>query len=178
MLNGKRILVVEDDHHLADQLCQALRQQGAVVLGPAPTPYYAMHLLGRRGVDIAILDDFLHGIPVFALADELTRRGIPVLFTGTAETFPPRFQDEPRLQKPYDQNQLLTRIAELVSESRPQPATAREFEQELIRLDDGEVTSRTRMLRALASSLRQTARRHADELDLANGAESRPLSSV
>ena len=47
-LNGKRIVVVEDDYLLANDICRELRDLGATVLGPAPTPFYAKHLIGRK----------------------------------------------------------------------------------------------------------------------------------
>ena len=49
-LNGKRILVAEDDYFLATDICRDLRELGATVLGPAPTSFYALSLLGRLGV--------------------------------------------------------------------------------------------------------------------------------
>ncbi|WP_052951461.1 response regulator [Devosia soli] len=165
MLNGKRILLVEDDQHLADDLAQALRRLGAVVLGPAPTPYYAMHLLGRRGVDLAILDDLLHGIPVFGLADELVRRSVPVVFTATGAPVPQRFCGVPRLDKPYDEAVLIDVVSTLLTQKRSEPAP-REFDPEPVRLDDGEVTSRIRLVRAMSASLRAAARRHAEKIDM------------
>lgn len=164
MLTGKRILVVEDDSHLADELCRALRAQGAIALGPAPTPYYAMHLLGRRGVDAAVLSDVVHGIPVFGLADELARRRVPVLFTSAngPETFPTRFQSAAHLAKPYQQPGIVEKLASLIDQSQQEPEIPRDFGPELARIDDGEITSRTRMLRAMCAAMRLAARRHAD----------------
>ena len=50
-LNGKRIVVVEDDYLLANDICRELRELGATVLGPAPTPFYATQLIGRRKIE-------------------------------------------------------------------------------------------------------------------------------
>ena len=70
-LNGKRIVVVEDDFLLATDICRELRELGATVLGPAPTPFYAAQLIGRRRIDAAVLDVRLHGTTVFEVADML-----------------------------------------------------------------------------------------------------------
>ena len=69
-LNGKRIVVVEDDFVLATDICRTLRELGATVLGPAPTPFYAMHLIGGKKIDAAVLDVRLH-------AHRLVRPQIP-----------------------------------------------------------------------------------------------------
>lgn len=116
-LKGKRILVVEDDFYLADELCRDLRQHGAVVLGPAPTPFYALQLLGRRGVDGAILDVKLHGVPVFELADELARRGTPLMFSSILgeEKLPERYKNKTLVRKPYDRICVINAIAEMAS---------------------------------------------------------------
>ena len=79
-LNGKRIIVVEDDYLLATDLCRELRNLGATVLGPAPTPFYAMQLVGRKKIDAAVLDVRLHGTTVFEVAEMLQERGIPIMF--------------------------------------------------------------------------------------------------
>ncbi len=59
-LTRKRILVVEDDRAAGEALCAELRDAGAIALGPAPTTFYALQLLGRRGIDAAVLDTELH----------------------------------------------------------------------------------------------------------------------
>lgn len=111
-LNGKRIVVVEDDFVLATDICRTLRDLGATVLGPAPTPYYAMHLIGRKKVDAAVLDVRLHGTLVFEVADMLREQGVPILFaTGTDRmSMPGRFRESPLLEKPFDPKKLVSAI--------------------------------------------------------------------
>lgn len=102
-LTGKRILVVEDDRIAGEQLCLSLREAGAIAIGPAPTEFYALQLLGRRGIDGAVLDINLHGASVFTLADELIRRGTPIIFAveESSQVLPGRFEQRPRIRKPY-----------------------------------------------------------------------------
>ena len=87
-LNGKRIVVVEDDFVLATDICRTLRELGATVLGPAPTPFYAMHLIGGKKIDAAVLDVRLHGTTVFEVADLLLDRGVPIIFATASDRNP------------------------------------------------------------------------------------------
>jgi DNA-binding response OmpR family regulator len=111
-LNGKRIVVVEDDFFLATDICRTLRDLGATVLGPAPTPFYAMHLIGRKKIDAAVLDVRLHGTTVFEVADMLRDQGVPILFATASDrkAVPGRFQETPLLEKPYDRKKLVNEI--------------------------------------------------------------------
>ncbi|MDB5473247.1 MAG: response regulator receiver protein [Devosia sp.] len=132
-LNGKRIIVVEDDFMLATDMCRTLRDLGATVLGPAPTPFYAMHLIGRKKIDAAVLDVRLHGANVFEVAGMLQDQGVPILFaTGSdRKSIPGRFQDALLLEKPFDPKRLaielqtLTRRppARVPAVTRPAPAS-------------------------------------------------------
>ena len=122
-LNGKRIIVVEDDYLLATDICRELRALGAVVLGPAPTPFYATQLIGRRNIDAAVLDIYLHGTNVFSVADHLRAQGVPIIFATAFDRkeIPQRFQDACLLEKPLDRNKL---ISEIVAMTRNPPRSA------------------------------------------------------
>ena len=111
-LNGKRIVVVEDDFVLATDICRTLRELGATVLGPAPTPFYAMHLIGGKKIDAAVLDVRLHGTTVFEVADLLLDRGVPIIFATAMDrnAIPSRFHDAPVLEKPYARKELVTEL--------------------------------------------------------------------
>lgn len=123
-LLGKRILVVEDDHYLAAELSQDLVDLGATVLGPAPTPYYALGLLGRRGADAGILDVRLHRTNVFDVAEELISRNIPIIFATAArlEDLPAQYQGFPFLGKPLDRSRLHAALKEIFSASELEKA--------------------------------------------------------
>lgn len=104
-LNNCRILVVEDEYLLADELSQKLLEEGATVLGPVPTVKDALSALEtEHSLHGAILDVNLGGEPVFAVADVLIDRGIPMVFTTgyDAGVFPERFQHLPRCEKPVN----------------------------------------------------------------------------
>ncbi|WP_137179318.1 HWE histidine kinase domain-containing protein [Roseomonas sp. AR75] len=86
-LDGRRILVVEDEPLVAMDVEQTLRDLGAAVIGPAGTVAEALRLVEQAGMpDAAVLDVNLGGQAAFPVADLLVRRGVPVLFaTGYGE---------------------------------------------------------------------------------------------
>jgi len=110
-LNARRILVVEDDYMLADDLRRDLERLGACVVGPAARVSDALRLLGSEGaLDGAVLDVNLGGEKVFPVADALRARGIRFVFsTGYEEwALPDAYKEVPRCEKPID----VARIAE------------------------------------------------------------------
>jgi len=152
-LAGRRILVVEDDYLLATEICRDLRDLGATVLGPAPTPFYALSLLGRRGVDGAVLDIRLHGTNVFEVADELAQRGTPMVFATSygPEMLPDRHRHRPLITKPYDRKALLRVVHDLTGQPQPAPPAT---PAEIIHTPGGE-GRHDRLMRAVAKSILQ-----------------------
>jgi len=91
-LEGKRILLVEDEYFIVQDLARAFSAAGATVLGPAATLSEALELVVSSGaLDGAVLDINLQGEMVFPLADVLVNRGVPFVFaTGYGqEAIPP-----------------------------------------------------------------------------------------
>jgi CheY-like chemotaxis protein len=105
ILNGRRILVVEDEYFVADDLVQALTRLGADVLGPVPTRDEALELLATAGpIDLAVLDINLEDEAVYPVADLLAIQGVPFLFaTGYSQALvPAQYRHVPRWEKPFD----------------------------------------------------------------------------
>lgn len=103
-LRDVRVLVVEDEFLLADDLARSLRAEGAVVIGPAPTVEQALKLLEWESVDVAVLDVNLRDSVICPVTRALERRGVPFLLTTgyDAGAVPEEFRDTPRVSKPYD----------------------------------------------------------------------------
>jgi DNA-binding response OmpR family regulator len=115
-LEQRRILVVEDEYFIADDIATALRKAGACVIGPLATVAEAAALVEREPIDAALLDVNLRGETILPLADVLTARGIPFAFaTGyDDEALPARFVNVPRVLKPFRADQLAEAAAMLV----------------------------------------------------------------
>jgi hypothetical protein len=128
-LSGKQLVILDYDSAFAAQMAGELRLLGARVLGPAPTLFYAMQLIGhrdRRNIDAAILEVQPQNETVYDMADTLRQRGVPVLFTSSFEphAFPQRFSNVPLLRKPMDGGKL---VAQLCSLMRSPPVAVAEL---------------------------------------------------
>lgn len=102
-LNGKRVLIVEDQYLIAADLTRVLTKLGCKVVGLAASNEAANAQLAQFDIDLAFLDINLNEQMVFPLADELDRRRIPFVFaTGhDATILPERFKSRLRLEKPF-----------------------------------------------------------------------------
>lgn len=117
-LQGRRVLVAEDEYLIAFDLRDALVRAGAEVLGPVPTVEDAAALLdGETQIDAAVLDVNLRGDMIFAVADALQERGIPVVFaTGyDSSSLPDRFSSAVRLEKPLEGREIADLLAPLLT---------------------------------------------------------------
>jgi DNA-binding response OmpR family regulator len=109
-LDGKRILLVEDEYFIVQDLAAAFSAAGAVVLGPAATLSAALQLVASSGpLDGAVLDINLQGEMVFPLADVLMNRGVAFVFsTGCdRDVIPSRFDGCVRCEKPISPEQVV-----------------------------------------------------------------------
>ncbi len=112
-LAGLRVLIVEDEYYLADDLANTLRSRGADVVGPVGTLEDAIRALETENLDKAVLDMNLRGEMAFEIADRLEAARVPfVIATGySADSLPERLRDKPRLEKPFDPDRLAALIA-------------------------------------------------------------------
>ena len=103
-LQGRRVLVVEDEMMIAMLVEDMLAELGCAVVGPAHALDAALDLARNEGgIDAALLDVNLAGQPVFAVADALREKGIPAVFsTGYGEAgLRDVDRGAPVLQKPF-----------------------------------------------------------------------------
>lgn len=108
-LRGRRILLVEDDYMMAQDLANELQGAGVDVLGPVPDIRGALALLDAGPApDGAILDINLGGEMVYSLADTLQERDIRFVFATGYEgwSIPERYRNLPRLEKPLGLRQI------------------------------------------------------------------------
>ena len=118
-LRGLRILVVEDEYYLADDLAAALRDAGGEVFGPVGSLHDAEQAVRAAGFDCAIVDMNLRGDMAFPIADQLGDAGIPfVIATGyNSASLPDRFADVPRVEKPSDSARIVAAVSRLLGRS-------------------------------------------------------------
>jgi CheY-like chemotaxis protein len=117
-LQGRRVLVVEDEYLIALDVRDALMNAGAEVLGPVPSVHDATALLEREThIDAAVLDVNLRGDKSFSVADILEQRRIPIVFaTGyDPEILPDRFRGAARLEKPVESREIAKLLIPLLT---------------------------------------------------------------
>ena len=114
-LSGRRVLVVEDEYYIADDLRRSLSRAGAKIIGPMGSVAQAERALQERDFDCAVLDLNLHGESAEILADQLKIMGIPfAIATGYGSgSIPERLMDVPRIEKPFDGPALLQLVTQL-----------------------------------------------------------------
>jgi PAS domain S-box-containing protein len=117
-VEGKRILVVDDEPLIAMDIATSLDDDGCVVVGPASTIEKALTLIETTDIDAALLDANLAGDPVDVLAAALTRRKIPFAFvTGYGrEGLPKAFQKAALIKKPFQRSHLVEIVQQLTTE--------------------------------------------------------------
>lgn len=112
LLEGLRILVVEDNLLLAEATRLLLEENGCEVVGPAGRLARGLKLARDEAIAIdgAILDINLHGEMSFPIAEVLSLRGVPFVFvTGYEDRgiVPIAFRSARRLDKPATEEHLL-----------------------------------------------------------------------
>lgn len=118
-LDGKRILLVEDEFIVAAMAEDMLTDLGATVVGPAATLAKALFLAETEHFDAAVLDVNMHGVRIDPVAKALSERGIPIVFaTGYGECELAHAPEAPILDKPYTQEKLGTALARALTAAR------------------------------------------------------------
>ena len=112
-LRGLRVLLVEDEVTISLLMEDMLLDLGCEVVGPAARLHVAKALAETEELDLAILDVNVAGEPIYPVVEELSRRGVPFIFStgyGAAGIEAP-YRDRPILQKPFAQADLVRVLA-------------------------------------------------------------------
>jgi CheY-like chemotaxis protein len=112
-LKGRRILLVEDEYFIADDLRRTIVAQGAAVVGPVGNLPEALDAVTNGGpIDGAILDINLRGEMVYPVADALKKKGVPFMFlTGyDARALPPAYANVPCCHKPIEMAKVIAAL--------------------------------------------------------------------
>jgi DNA-binding response OmpR family regulator len=118
-LQGKRILIVEDEFVVGELLRTCVEREAGVPIGPALTGKTAIDLLSREQPHAALLDVSLIDGSSVRVAGHLEARGVPyAILTGhSAESLPRELKKAPYLGKPVAPGLLVEMLELLVSRS-------------------------------------------------------------
>lgn len=127
LLEGKRVLIIEDEPLVALDIENMLGENGCKTLGPANTVESALEHVALGGFDMALLDANLQGEGVDEVAEALTRSGASFAFvTGYGrDGLPEGFRQAPMVSKPFSEESLIACISEVIHArtSKAGPAT-------------------------------------------------------
>ena len=117
---GKRVLIVDDDHHARFLLGAVLEHAGYTVV-PACDGRAALIELHKRHFDAVVTDyrmPFLNGIELLSRIHSNFAQTPVILVSGafpeSDELFPSECQPFGRLRKPYDKHRLLDLVRSAV----------------------------------------------------------------
>jgi CheY-like chemotaxis protein len=118
-LSNRKVLVVEDEMMIAMLIEDMLDEFGCKLVGPATSVPHALALIGNESIELAVLDLNLDGKDTYAIADALQRKNVPFVFaTGYGSTgLRPEYGNRPVLQKPFQQKDLETALADALGGS-------------------------------------------------------------
>jgi DNA-binding response OmpR family regulator len=117
--HGMRVLVVEDNYLVANEIVDALEAANAIVVGPCSTLDDAEMQIAHS--DLAMLDVDIRGRSSFALADRLTTLDVPyVFFTGLDRALlPERFAKIDVITKPVPPEVAVQKLEMVSRDSAP-----------------------------------------------------------
>ena len=123
-LDGRRVLIVEDEVIVAFNMECEVQDAGGDVVGPAHTLSEARQLLESNiddGIDVAILDINICGESVWPIARALREREIPYVLAsancGDQHAVDPAFTDVPCFDKPVSMTRLVAALAALAADA-------------------------------------------------------------
>ena len=109
VLQGARVLVLEDETLVSMMVEDMLMDLGCEIIGPFARLDQAMTFVdGGAPIDLALLDVNLGGERSFPLAEKLSGKSIPFVFTtGYDESgMPDQWRGRPSLRKPFMMNEM------------------------------------------------------------------------
>ena len=117
-LEGRKILILEDEAPIALNLASAVQQAGGTVVGPVSSVDAAHAAMADHRLDGALLDIRLRNETSFPLADVLAVLHVPFVFvSGLSSALMPYTHRERLLfDKPYETDRVIEALARLLTE--------------------------------------------------------------
>lgn len=115
-LQGRRVLVAEDEGLIGLELRATLEAAGAEVVGPATNLSALSRLAATERLDVALLDVNLQGRTSFPAAAILADRGVPFVFcTGYDEAGEDEYPRVRRIRKPWRRGEVERALADALA---------------------------------------------------------------
>jgi DNA-binding response OmpR family regulator len=115
-LPGVRVLIVEDQWHVANALRSLLEVEGMEVSGPAGKTADARRLADTHRPELAVVDINLKGEMAYSLIDDLHDRGVRVVVVSGYAVLPRlTAKVSAVLQKPFNGPELLAALRRALS---------------------------------------------------------------
>ena len=116
-LQGRRILIVEDEFVVGELLRSSVKREAGIPVGPVLTGQAAIDLLRREQLHAALLDVSLLDGSSVQVAKLLEARGVPyAILTGhIADSLPIELKTAPYLEKPIAPGVVIAMLEQLVS---------------------------------------------------------------
>jgi len=117
ILNGARLLIVEDEYLLAQEMADYFENLGTEIVGPVGTVARALDLIASSRIQVAVLDVNLRDERVYPVAEALKQ--IPFVFASGygSELEPDVYADAPRCIKPIEFAALARTLGEQIKSS-------------------------------------------------------------
>lgn len=117
ILQGRQALVIEDEGSVAMMIEAMLMEKGcAVEVTGRLTDALAIAKTGQ--FDFAVLDINLNGLHSYPVADILSGRGVPIVFSSGygGSVLPEMYRQAPTLQKPFREQELMTAVMQALGQ--------------------------------------------------------------
>jgi len=129
LLQGAKVLVLDDEWLVADQTAQYLGEAGMEVIGPFYALDEARDFAADSKVDLAVLDYNIDGTPVTPLVEDLQAKGVPVIIVsgyGSRLELPQGTLGVDFMPKPVARASLIERAARRLGSATSAPVVGTE----------------------------------------------------
>ena len=115
LLSGRRVLVVEDEMLVLIMIEDMLADLGCKLVSSAATVEKALALINAQVFDAALLDVNLNGDDSQPVAEALSARGVPFVYStgNTGHRLREGYSDRPVLKKPFKYEELAAILGRL-----------------------------------------------------------------
>jgi CheY-like chemotaxis protein len=115
LLSGRRVLVVEDEMLVLIMIEDMLADLGCNAVASAATIDKALALIDAQAFDFVMLDVNLNGRDSQPVAEALSARGVPVVYSTGNTDHGPRdgYSGRPVLRKPFKYEDLVAILTDL-----------------------------------------------------------------